>query len=78
VAVCQAGAKVALRLSDVEGNLVTRGIYGSIRTWTQEGGFTETFAAHKAPVRGLVKIGKFVVTADWWQGQQAKGVGSGE
>jgi WD40 repeat protein len=63
VAVCQAEAKLTSQLSDIGGNLVTCGVDGAIRTWTQEGGLVKTFAAHEAPVRGLAKIGRFAVTA---------------
>ena len=41
---------------------MTCGVDGAIRTWTQEGSLIKTFVAHEAPVRALVKIGKFVVT----------------
>jgi WD40 repeat protein len=62
VAVCQAETKVLSQFSDIDGNLVTCGIDGAIRTWTQQGSLIKTFAAHEAPVRALVKIGRFVVT----------------
>jgi WD40 repeat protein len=42
--------------------LVTCGLDGAIRTWTQEGSLIKTFTAHEKPVRTVVKIGRFAVT----------------
>jgi len=62
VAVCQAEANLPSQISDIDGNLVTCGLDGTIRTWTQEGSIIKSFAAHEAPVRALVKTGKFAIT----------------
>jgi len=62
IAVCQADTKASSQFSDIDGNLVTCGVDGAIRTWTQGGSLIKTFAALKEPSRALVKIGRFVVT----------------
>lgn len=62
-AVCQADAIIPSQFSDIEGNLVTCGKDGGIRTWKQEGILIKTFTAHEStPVRAVFKIGRFAVT----------------
>ncbi|CAI6094322.1 unnamed protein product [Clonostachys chloroleuca] len=44
------------------GNLLTGGIDGTIKTWTQDGELVHSFIAHEVPVRGLARVGQFLVT----------------
>jgi WD40 repeat protein len=62
MAVCQAEARTVPQLSDIDGNLVTCGKDGLVRTWTQEGRLVKTFATHDTAVRRIVKIGTFAIT----------------
>lgn len=50
------------QFSDIGGYMVTCGVDGQIRTWTQQGSLVKTISAHEAPVRGLVLSGRFAVT----------------
>ncbi|CAH0027681.1 unnamed protein product [Clonostachys rhizophaga] len=51
-----------LYLNANDGNLITGGIDGTIKTWTQDGELVDSFVAHGVPVRGLGKVGQFLVT----------------
>lgn len=62
MAVCQTEARQTQLYLDIDGSLVTCRLDGSVRTWTQDGTLVKTFTGHEAPVRGLVRVGRLVVT----------------
>lgn len=63
MAACQGEARVASQLTDFDQSMITCGLDGAIRTWTQHGQMEKEFpGVHDGSVRGIVKIGKFAVT----------------
>uniref|UniRef100_A0A0B7K0Y6 Uncharacterized protein n=1 Tax=Bionectria ochroleuca TaxID=29856 RepID=A0A0B7K0Y6_BIOOC len=48
--------------TNLDSRMITSGLDGCVRVWKQDGMHLETFTAHDAPMRGLVKVGRFVVT----------------
>ena len=62
IASCQTEAIVPSQFTDVDGNLVTCGLDGVIRIWTDNGGLLQSFTAHDSPVRAVAKTGNFIVS----------------
>ncbi|CAI6091758.1 unnamed protein product [Clonostachys chloroleuca] len=52
-----------------DGRMITSGLDGCVRVWEQDGTLLEAFTAHDAPMRGLVKVGRFVVTSGTTNGR---------
>lgn len=47
---------------NVDDNMVTGGNDGVVRTWTQDGDLLSSFQAHPGSIRGLFKVGRFLIT----------------
>ncbi|CAH0054033.1 unnamed protein product [Clonostachys solani] len=62
VAERQTQARQTQLYTNFDGRMITSGLDGCVRIWEQDGTLLETFTAHDAPMRGLVKVGRFVVT----------------
>ncbi|CAH0031764.1 unnamed protein product [Clonostachys rhizophaga] len=62
VAERQAQARQTQLYTNFDGRMITSGLDGCVRVWEQDGTHLETFTAHYAPMRGLVKVRRFVVT----------------
>lgn len=46
------------QISDVQGQMVTSGVDGKIRTWTRDGVLVKTVEAGSVPIRGIVHFGE--------------------